>query len=352
METSSTMVSPTKVAQEEGEDAKKCTVRRVAEYLPPRSVLRTGNKKANEGYFASIWSANTGGFLVLADSMIKGDESKGVVQGARDNLINECTNMGLISALMLTMILPMAYDHVNDWLEEDYPGSGFIFLDSYIGQQLGEAQVHAASPTLNDFVLVFYVIGFAGYLFSTIMTVIMLLCVGEVQTEMGCHVYLKNIGFMSRMPYLCFLMGCLFAVASALRFMVTPKTPGGLVALGLVCLFLVMGMFFGAPVLIQAAIKAHNTIHEYEDLRLSLSEAEEDVECWFSHNPDGGPLRDCLQELGCFVQHQNRSCDVILPLDSISEHRVAYYFHKKQAETLGITLSPMDLYRLATEPAK
>lgn len=72
METSSTMVSPTKVAQEEGEDAKKCTVRRVAEYLPPRSVLRTGNKKANEGYFASIWSANTGGFLVLADSMIKG----------------------------------------------------------------------------------------------------------------------------------------------------------------------------------------------------------------------------------------------------------------------------------------
>ena len=70
-----------------------------------------------------------------------------------------------------------------------------------------------------------------------------------------------------------------------------------------------------------------------EDLRLSLSEAEEDVECWFSHNPDGGPLRDCLQELGCFVQHQNRSCDVILPLDSISEHRVAYYFHKKQAET-------------------
>ncbi|CAE7248089.1 unnamed protein product [Symbiodinium microadriaticum] len=184
------------------------------------------------------------------------------------------------------------------------------------------------------------------------MTVVMLLCVGEVQTEMGCHVYLKNIGFMSRMPFLCFLMGCLFAVASGLRFIVTPKTPGGLVVLGLVVLFLIAGMFFGSPVLIQAAIKAHNVIHEYEDLRLSLSEAEEDVECWFSHNPDGGPLTDCLQELGCFVQHQNRACDVILPLDSISEHRVAYFFHKKQAETLGITLSPIDLYRLSTEPAK
>ena len=42
------------------------------------------------------------------------------------------------------------------------------------------------------------------------------------------------------------------------------RPSSGLVALGLVCLFLVMGMFFGAPVLIQAAIKAHNTIHEYE----------------------------------------------------------------------------------------
>ncbi|CAE7362309.1 unnamed protein product, partial [Symbiodinium microadriaticum] len=90
-----------------------------------------------------MWSANTGGFLVLADKMIKSDESKGVVQGARDNLINECTNMGLISALMLTMILPMAYDNVNDWLEEDFPGSGFIFLDSYIGQQIGETYVNA-----------------------------------------------------------------------------------------------------------------------------------------------------------------------------------------------------------------
>ncbi|CAE7551067.1 GAPDH, partial [Symbiodinium sp. KB8] len=93
--------------------------RKEAEAPEVAGARKTGrNKKANEGYLASMWSANTAGFLVLADSMIKSDESKGVVQGARDNLINECTNMGLISALMLTMVLPMAYDNVNDWLEE------------------------------------------------------------------------------------------------------------------------------------------------------------------------------------------------------------------------------------------
>ncbi|CAE7868249.1 unnamed protein product, partial [Symbiodinium microadriaticum] len=100
---------------------KKPGIRDMAQVLQAAtagSCAQPRNKKANEGYLASMWSANTAGFLVLADSMIKSDESKGVVQGARDNLINECTNMGLISALMLTMVLPMAYDNVNDWLEE------------------------------------------------------------------------------------------------------------------------------------------------------------------------------------------------------------------------------------------
>ena len=84
-------------------------------------------------------------------------------------------------------------------------GSGYIFLDGYIGQAIGEAHVQEALPFMNDLVMVFYVVSFLGYLFSTIMTVVILLCVGEVQSEMGCHVFLKNIGFMSRLPYLCFL---------------------------------------------------------------------------------------------------------------------------------------------------
>jgi hypothetical protein len=46
--------------------------------------------------------------------------------------VNECTNTGLISALMLTIVLPMSYESVTDWLEEDYVSSGYAFMDAVV----------------------------------------------------------------------------------------------------------------------------------------------------------------------------------------------------------------------------
>ena len=58
--------------------------------------------------------------------------------------MNECTNLGLISALMLTIVVPMSLDNVNDWLEEDFVGSGFAYLfDGWLGQHEGENQVRS-----------------------------------------------------------------------------------------------------------------------------------------------------------------------------------------------------------------
>ena len=55
--------------------------------------------------------------------------------------MNECTNLGLISALMLTIVVPMGLDNVSDWLEEDFAGSGFAYLDGWLGQHEGESKV-------------------------------------------------------------------------------------------------------------------------------------------------------------------------------------------------------------------
>lgn len=41
----------------------------------------------------------------------------------QENMTNERTNTGLISALMLTIVLPMSFESFNDWLEEDYVAS-------------------------------------------------------------------------------------------------------------------------------------------------------------------------------------------------------------------------------------
>ena len=46
--------------------------------------------------------------------------------------MNECTNTGLISALMLTIVLPMSFESVSDWLEEDYVSSGYAFMDAAV----------------------------------------------------------------------------------------------------------------------------------------------------------------------------------------------------------------------------
>eukprot|EP00913_Durusdinium_trenchii_P026202 g24582.t1 len=107
-------------------------------------------------------------------------------------MTNERTNTGLISALMLTIVLPMSFESFNDWLEEDYVGSGYIFQDSYIGQQLTEAQIQSALAGLNDFALIFYVLGTFGFLASTVLTVTLLLCVGELSTDTGCEEFLRK----------------------------------------------------------------------------------------------------------------------------------------------------------------
>ena len=145
---------------------------------------------------------------MLNDNIIM--EDKGVSTAARDNLVNECTNMGplakaagsvkkvsspppdikppyplicfpklrgfcrhrfrgLISALLMTVVVPMAYDNVDDWLEEDYAGSGFAFQDSWIGQQLSESALQEAVTGFHDMSLICYFVGSVGYLCSRVI---------------------------------------------------------------------------------------------------------------------------------------------------------------------------------------
>jgi len=103
-------------------------VKRVGgEYLPEKMVTKTQHDKADETFFGCIKSAVLGGFLTLT--------------GAKDNVGSECANIGLVSALMLTIIVPMSYESLSDWLEEDYVGSGFAFAEGYIGEKLSEAPI-------------------------------------------------------------------------------------------------------------------------------------------------------------------------------------------------------------------
>ncbi|CAE7598430.1 unnamed protein product [Symbiodinium natans] len=288
-----------------------------------------------------VKSSTMGRFLTLADSVIR----PGAQLQARDGLVGECTNVGLISALMLTMVVPMTYENVADWLEEDYPGSGHLFVDSYLGQLAGEDAVAKAAPILNDVAMIFYLIGFAGFLCSTISTVLILLCVGELQTEMGCQQFMKRVGDFTRMPYLFFMVGFYYAFAALIRYLVTVKTLGGLICL---CI----GMLLFAPCIaltccffVRCCIRAHNCMNEFEELHLADSEVDEDVDAWFAHNSRTRTLEQCLIDLSGLAPES----DLLIKLDGISQERVSIQFHKKHAKSLKIDLSPADLYRLACD---
>jgi len=321
------------------ETAEKSSVGRVADYLPPKLVGKTGYKKTPDGMFSSLLSLFTGHFLVLTDNIVTDD--KGVSSTARDNLVNECTNMGLISALMLTIVVPLVFDNLTDWLEEDFVGSGYAYLDGWIGQQGGENAVLSSIPALHDLSLICYVVGAVGYFCSTVVTVLILLCVGEIETNAGVEEFMRNVGNGTRVPFFFFWNGNIFVIPAIIRWILSCKTLGGLITLGVAVLTLVVLVLSAATHYVRCCIQTHNAVNELDELHLSLREAEEDVNAWFEHNPETGSLQDCLLDLAGL---HNK---VHIGLNTVSQERVAMFWHKKNAEIIGVPLSNLDLYRMA-----
>lgn len=174
----------------------------------------------------------------------------------------------------------------------------------------------------------------------------MLLCISEVSTDAGCAEWLRVAGVFTRAPYLLFLAGTFFMWSVLIRWLLAVKTLAGLVCLSCVCLAGYLFMVVVCLVYIRSCIKAHNRIHEFEGLHLSQSEAQEDVEAWWKQNATiAGTLPDCLDALAGKLTHPN----LVINLDGISKERVAMHYHKLRTESIGITLSPSELYQLSLQ---
>ena len=103
---------------------------------------------------------------------------------------------------MGTIVIPMAFENVDDWLQEDFAGSGFAFQESWIGQQLSESTLQEVAQGLHDMSIICYFGGAVGYLSSTIATVVLLLCIGEIESDAGSVEFLRRVGGATRVPYL------------------------------------------------------------------------------------------------------------------------------------------------------
>eukprot|EP00438_Fugacium_kawagutii_P031722 Skav215984 [mRNA] locus=scaffold4378:65161:68471:+ [translate_table: standard] len=338
---------PSPEALEDETKANSIMVKRVAEYLPEKQVEKTMNPKAPETFVWLLYSLFTGKYLALSDKLITSDRQ---VTGAKDNLINECTNMGLISALLLTIVLPMSYESVTDWLEEDYAGSGFLFGDSYIGSLLTEDQIQNGLVFLNDFSLIFYVMGVLGFLESTCGTVVQLLCVAEVATDSGRQDFMRRVGKATHAPFMLFLVGGAFVFPAMVRYAVSCKTLAGRLIV-LILVIVVMFFFFVAMnyFYVAGCTRVHNRINEFQGLNLSNAEAQQDVEAWFEKNQHGAHVEDCLLDLCGIIEDKKANSELIIPLDTVSKQRVALHYHKLCSESVGITLPATELYKLSRQ---
>eukprot|EP00438_Fugacium_kawagutii_P031549 Skav227281 [mRNA] locus=scaffold4796:8241:8828:+ [translate_table: standard] len=191
--------------------------------------------------------------------------------------------------------------------------------------------------------------GMFGFLASTCLTVVQLLCVGEVATDSGCEDFLRRVGKATRAPYILFMVGCVFAVPAIVRYVVSCKTLAGLIILLLVVGALAFFCVAMAYVYVAGCTRVHNRINEFQDLNLSNAEAQQDVEAWFENTQHGAHVQDCLLDLCGIVEDKIANSELIIPLDTVSKQRVALHYHKLRSESVGITLPAAELYKLSCQ---
>ncbi len=68
---------------------------------------------------------------------------------------------------------------------------------------------------------------------------------------------------------------------------------------------------------------------------------------WVRAKANPGALQDCFLDLAA-----TNDKGLVIPLDAVSQQRVAMHYHKKYAEMIGVPLTSLDLYRMAYLPGQ
>ena len=158
------------------------------------------------------------------------------------------------------------------------------------------------------------------------------------------------LGRAARLFLVLHLSAWAFVFAVIVRWTLAVKTLLGLIVLIFICLTGLVVSWYVPYSYVVACIRAHNRIHEFEDLNLSQSEAQEDVEAWWKQNAKiDGTLQDCLDALAGLLIDQDEKHTLVISLNGISKQQVALHYHKLRAESLGITLLASELYNLSLQ---
>eukprot|EP00927_Polykrikos_kofoidii_P081552 TRINITY_DN7902_c2_g1_i1.p1 TRINITY_DN7902_c2_g1~~TRINITY_DN7902_c2_g1_i1.p1 ORF type:complete len:362 (-),score=68.65 TRINITY_DN7902_c2_g1_i1:57-1142(-) len=309
---------------------------RVGDFLPKYPVRRNESTAKPAGWVASVWLLVSGKFLQM------GDVAFGV-SGARQSAFDENVNMAILSALLLTLMMPMALDNSGDIFEEKYQNSGTDFADSFFANAVGEEMAESLIVLFTDIGGVALWLSTVGFMFSTLSCVYILLCVNEIGTDEGVSNFLSCMGFALRVPYLFFTLGHFWAVPVILRMVCTLKTWIGLLVLMAIlipCVLVLLGISMVRTV--RCAINSVSFLHAYEPLILTPEEVRADVNMYFEQAGSSACVDECLDMMQSLAPNK-----AVVPLAPLSMSIVKVAFHQRMSSLMGLSLSDETLYALA-----
>merc|ERR1712093_134114 len=163
-------------------------------------------------------------------------------------IYDENVQLSLLSALLLTIVFPLAYEFNNDWIE--LAQDGYI-ATHWLQQPLDERFWH-------DLNLMSYIMGIIGMIFSMLVSVFTMLAAGELGEDYMLRFFDQYLGVARKLPYYFFQTGiAIFLLGgTAPRWVLCFQTFGVIVVFMVVVGVLVMiFLIFGLVGVVQGAHK-------------------------------------------------------------------------------------------------
>ena len=174
------------------------------------SYLEKRNFRINEtigeiGWLWTLWYGITGRWLVVSE------QSCGALnaQGIKQSVFDQHVNLAIVSALLLTVEIPLALEFASDYLEEGSTNSLFNgAVAKLLNQNIeGEEWLDDWIGYLEEFGLLCY--GFASLCNFTavLLCCFILLSVIELQSDVAVVGFVKSMGRLYSIPYVFWVVG-------------------------------------------------------------------------------------------------------------------------------------------------
>lgn len=306
------------------------------EYLPERACQRSDAEQADPvSWPRAYYYLLSGKFLETSDSSLK---------HIKKHSQDEAMNMGLISALFLTIFVPLLTENASDFMEESYNDAGTDIEASWFFSMLrdaGFANVEECDGScfeakfenvIFDVSLLLYGLPAWSLAMTTVGSLIVMLIYGQLKSDESVNTFRKMVGNPMRLVFLSCVAALLGGVGLFIRFACLVRSWWAAILITLVFAFFGFGLLHFVMV---KSVKGLVTVSQDEGLflplSLSLEDVREDVALYLRHAGEEANLDGAIDAM-CGVTPSG----TIVELGGVSQTRVQVEWRKQFASLLGI----------------